>query len=93
MKDPKTFFMRTYGCQMNENDTEVMCGMLEKRGLIRTEDESGADLLLYNTCSIRDLAERKVMGKLGKLGRITWGIAAHVIEFTLQVSGGCFRLA
>lgn len=70
MKDPKTFFMRTYGCQMNENDTEVMCGMLEKRGLTRTEDEAGADLLLYNTCSIRDLAERKVMGKLGKLGRL-----------------------
>ena len=70
MKDVKTFFMRTYGCQMNENDTEVMCGMLEKRGLIRSEDESEADLLLYNTCSIRDLAERKVMGKLGKLGRL-----------------------
>lgn len=70
MKDVKTFFMRTYGCQMNENDTEVMCGMLEKRGLIRTDDESQADLLLYNTCSIRDLAERKVLGKLGKLGTL-----------------------
>ncbi|MCE5295183.1 MAG: tRNA (N6-isopentenyl adenosine(37)-C2)-methylthiotransferase MiaB [Chlamydiales bacterium] len=70
MKDVKTFFMRTYGCQMNENDTEVMCGMLEKRGLVRTADEAEADLLLYNTCSIRDLAERKVLGKLGKLGRL-----------------------
>lgn len=55
---------------MNENDTEVMVGMLEKRGLTRIEDESTADLLLYNTCSIRDLAERKVMGKLGKLGTL-----------------------
>ncbi|MBS0634286.1 MAG: tRNA (N6-isopentenyl adenosine(37)-C2)-methylthiotransferase MiaB [Verrucomicrobia bacterium] len=70
MKEAKTFFMRTYGCQMNENDTEVMVGMLEKRGLKRTDDESGADLLLFNTCSIRDLAERKVMGKLGKLGKL-----------------------
>lgn len=66
---PKTFFIRTYGCQMNELDSEIMVGKLESRGLIRIDDENAADLLLYNTCSIRDLAERKVMGKLGKLGR------------------------
>lgn len=66
---PKTFFIRTYGCQMNELDSEIMVGQLENRGLKRIDDESSADLLLYNTCSIRDLAERKVMGKLGKLGR------------------------
>ncbi|MCH9626647.1 MAG: tRNA-2-methylthio-N(6)-dimethylallyladenosine synthase [Chlamydiales bacterium] len=68
-KDPKTFYMRTYGCQMNELDTEVMAGILAKRGLTATEDENQADLLIFNTCSIRDLAERKVMGKLGQLGR------------------------
>lgn len=54
---------------MNELDSEIMVGQLENRGLTRIEDETTADLLLYNTCSIRDLAERKVMGKLGKLGR------------------------
>ena len=69
MKNPKTFYIRTYGCQMNELDTEIMVGLLENRGLTRIQDESTADLLIYNTCSIRDLAERKVMGKLGKLGR------------------------
>jgi tRNA-2-methylthio-N6-dimethylallyladenosine synthase len=69
MKEIKKFFVRTYGCQMNENDTEVMCGMLESRGLQRVLTEEEADLLVFNTCSIRDLAERKVMGKLGKLGR------------------------
>lgn len=69
MKQPKTFFVKTYGCQMNELDSEIMIGELSHRGLIRIEDESQADLLIYNTCSIRDLAERKVMGKLGKLGR------------------------
>lgn len=63
----KTFFIRTYGCQMNELDSEVMVGMLEKRGLRRTENERDADLLLFNTCSIRDLAERKVLGKIGQL--------------------------
>jgi len=65
----KTFFLRTYGCQMNELDSEIMVGALERRGLIRIEDEDSADLLIFNTCSIRDLAERKVMGKIGILGR------------------------
>ena len=54
---------------MNELDSELMVGQLLKRGLKRVYDEDGADLLIYNTCSIRDLAERKVMGKLGLLGR------------------------
>jgi len=65
----KTFFIRTYGCQMNELDSEIMVGALEKRGLKRVREEEDADLLLFNTCSIRDLAERKVMGKIGLLGR------------------------
>lgn len=69
MRKLNTFYIRTYGCQMNELDSEIMVGALEKRGLIRVEEEDNADLLLFNTCSIRDLAERKVMGKLGQLGR------------------------
>lgn len=69
MSNTKTFFVRTYGCQMNELDTELIVGILENRGLTRISDEEIADLLIYNTCSIRDLAERKVMGKLGQLGR------------------------
>lgn len=67
MAQPKTFFIRTYGCQMNENDTEVMAGVLRRRGLERTLDEHNADLLIFNTCSVRDLAERKAMGKIGLL--------------------------
>lgn len=69
MRQLDTFFIRTYGCQMNELDTEIMVGQLEKRGLSRIHEEQEADLLIFNTCSIRDLAERKVMGKLGQLGR------------------------
>ncbi len=70
MRDLKTFFIRTYGCQMNELDSEIMVGLLQARGLKRVEEENAADLLLYNTCAIRDLAERKVMGKLGQLGKL-----------------------
>jgi tRNA-2-methylthio-N6-dimethylallyladenosine synthase len=68
MQEPKTYFLRTYGCQMNELDSEVMCGMLERRGLTRVEEEEAADLLIFNTCWVRQLAARKVMGKLGQLG-------------------------
>jgi tRNA-2-methylthio-N6-dimethylallyladenosine synthase len=66
---PKTFFIRTYGCQMNELDSEIMSGQLVKKGLTPVEDEENADLVIFNTCAIRDLAERKVMGKLGLMGR------------------------
>ncbi len=69
MRMLKNFFIRTYGCQMNELDSEIMVGQLLKRGLTRTYEETDADLLIFNTCSIRDLAERKVMGKIGQLGR------------------------
>lgn len=68
MKQLKTFYIRTYGCQMNELDTEIMIGQLEQRGLVRTEEEDLADLLIFNTCSIRELAERKAIGKLAQLG-------------------------
>ena len=77
MRQLKTFFIRTYGCQMNELDSEIMIGQLENRGLVRCHDEHDADLLLFNTCSIRDLAERKVMGKLGQLGRTRQSQAHH----------------
>lgn len=69
MRQPKTFYVRTYGCQMNELDSEIMISQLENRGLLRSHDENQADLIIFNTCSIRDLAERKAMGKLGLLGR------------------------
>lgn len=68
MRQLNKFFLRTYGCQMNELDSEIMVGLLEKRGLQRTDQEDDADLLIFNTCSVRDLAERKVMGKIGQIG-------------------------
>lgn len=69
MRELKHFYIRTYGCQMNELDSEILAGQLEKRGLTQVFDEEEGDLLIFNTCSIRDLAERKVMGKIGQLGR------------------------
>lgn len=54
---------------MNELDSEIMVGLLKSRGLERIDDETAADLILLNTCSIRDLAERKALGKLGRLAK------------------------
>lgn len=85
MRQIKTYFIRTYGCQMNELDTELMAGQLQNRGLLAAPDEESADLLIFNTCSIRDLAERKVMGKLGRIGR---GTKRQMIGVT-----GCMAMA
>ncbi len=69
MRNCKTYMIRTYGCQMNELDSEIMTGQLHQKGLVEASSEAEADLILFNTCSIRDLAERKVLGKIGQLGR------------------------
>src|SRR6266446_1256218 len=64
------FFIKTYGCQMNERDSEEVAHSLLARGYERTETESDADVVLLNTCSVRDMADQKALGKMGMLGRI-----------------------
>ena len=56
------YFIKTFGCQMNENDSEIMAGTLEGLGLLPTSDYRQADVILVNTCSVRDTAERKAAG-------------------------------
>lgn len=58
------------GCQLNENDSEKLCGMLEKMGYTKTEKQNDADLALFNTCCVRENAEDKLFGKLGELKRL-----------------------
>ncbi len=60
----------TMGCQLNENDSEKICGMLEKMGYSKTEKFEEADIALFNTCCVRENAEDKLFGKLGELKRI-----------------------
>lgn len=67
---PVTYYLRTYGCQMNERDSEAVACLLEARGFVPVDTEAAADVLLYNTCSVRDQAERKVLGKLGILKKL-----------------------
>ncbi len=58
---------QTYGCQQNENDTERIRGMLSEAGYLFTDNEEIADLVIYNTCAVRENAEQKVFGRLGIL--------------------------
>jgi tRNA-2-methylthio-N6-dimethylallyladenosine synthase len=60
----KTFYIETFGCQMNAHDSEKVIGTLQHEGYTQVETEEAADLILYNTCSIRDKAEQKVFNRL-----------------------------
>lgn len=63
----KTWFLQTYGCQMNEHDSEMLISMLESMGYVRSLSEETADIIIYNTCAVRENAELKVYGNLGHL--------------------------
>ena len=60
-------FIKTYGCQMNERDSEAVAFKLKERGYTIVDHEDGADIILLNTCSVRDQAEQKAIGKAGNL--------------------------
>jgi tRNA-2-methylthio-N6-dimethylallyladenosine synthase len=64
------FFIKTYGCQMNERDSEQVAHSLMARGYERVAKESEADVVLLNTCSVRDMADQKALGKMGMMGRM-----------------------
>src|ERR1035438_4586905 len=69
MASDKTFFIETFGCQMNAHDSEKVIGTLQHEGYRQVESEEDAGLILYNTCSIRDKAEQKVFHRLDEYKR------------------------
>jgi tRNA-2-methylthio-N6-dimethylallyladenosine synthase len=66
----QTYFVRTFGCQMNEHDSERIAGLLESDGMVPTANADEADLIVLNTCTIRENADTKLYGYLGSLKRI-----------------------
>jgi len=70
MPAEKTFYIETFGCQMNAHDSEKVIGTLVHQGYARVDHENEAGLILYNTCSIRDSAEQKVFHRLDKYKRM-----------------------
>ncbi len=63
----KNIYIRTFGCQMNLHDSEKMLGVLEKEGYCKTDNPYNADLIIFNTCSVRQKAEQKFYSELGRL--------------------------
>ena len=63
----KFYHIKTYGCQMNEHDSEAIAGILEQLGYASTTDETMSDVIILNTCAIRENAENRVFGELGRL--------------------------
>ena len=71
MTEPaRTYFVRTFGCQMNEHDSERIAGLLEADGLVAAASAEEADVVVLNTCTIRENADNKLYGHLGHLKSI-----------------------
>ena len=81
-KDLKYYIM-TMGCQLNENDSEKIAGMLEKMNYIKTDNMKDADIVLFNTCCVRENAEEKLFGKVGEVKK------QKEEKGTLIAIGGC----
>ncbi len=81
----RTYHLTTFGCQMNEHDSERMKGMLESLGYSEVEGREAADLILFNTCSIREKADNRLVGHLGEAKRLKGEDPARVIGI-----GGCW---
>ena len=81
----KRYHVTTFGCQMNEHDSERMRGMLESLGYERAESRAGADLILFNTCSIRESADNRFIAHLGEAKRLKSEDPARVVGV-----GGCW---
>ncbi|HSK90031.1 MAG TPA: tRNA (N6-isopentenyl adenosine(37)-C2)-methylthiotransferase MiaB [Euzebyales bacterium] len=80
----RTYFIRTYGCQMNEHDSERAAGVLETMGYRPADDVESADLVLFNTCAIRENADQKLYGHLSQLKPLKLADPAKQV-----VVGGC----
>jgi len=83
-----TFFLETFGCQMNEHDSEKVAGLLLARGYRQVESPEAASLVLYNTCSIREKAAQKVFSRLGEFrGKPSEGKIIGVLGCVAQQEG------
>ena len=67
LMNARTYEIRTFGCQMNVHDSERLAGQLEGAGYVRAEDDSAPDLIVYNTCAVRENADNKLYGTLGQI--------------------------
>ncbi|HEX7105723.1 MAG TPA: tRNA (N6-isopentenyl adenosine(37)-C2)-methylthiotransferase MiaB [Acidothermaceae bacterium] len=81
---PRTYEVRTYGCQMNVHDSERIAGLLEKAGYVRAAADAAADVVVFNTCAVRENADNRLYGNLGHL------FSVKQVKPGMQIAvGGC----
>ncbi len=80
----RAYYIRTFGCQMNEHDSERIAGLLETDGMVPTDDPASADVVFINTCTIRENADNRLYGNLGQLKRLK-----DTNPDMLLIVGGC----
>lgn len=79
----KKYMIMTFGCQLNENDSEKIAGMVENLGYEKTDDLSKCDLVVFNTCCVRENAEERLFGKIGEIKKL------KEARGTIIAIGGC----
>ena len=79
----KKYYIKTYGCQANIRDEEIMSGYLEKAGFIKVQEGEQPDLVILNTCAVRENAEEKIYGEIGKYK----AESIHNPDFLLVIAG------
>ncbi len=82
-----TFYLETFGCQMNDHDSEKVAGLLMARGYTQVETPDAAGMILYNTCSIREKAAQKVFSRLGEYRERGGGKIIGVLGCVAQQEG------
>ena len=80
----RSYFIRTFGCQMNEHDSERIAGLFEQDGMVRAAEMAAADVVYINTCTIRENADNRMYGNLGQIKAIK-----DLNPDMLLVVGGC----
>ncbi len=95
---PKSYFIKTYGCQQNVNDSEILAGILESMGYSEAQNPEDADIILVNTCTVRQRAENKAYGFIGGLKKLKSGDErremrdekkSHLTPHTSRLIGVC----
>ena len=86
MNRHKTYHITTFGCQMNEHDSETMAGMLEELGFSESPERDSADVVLINTCSVRENADKRFFGTLGQLKKIKKRLRHFYLRVDMKMS-------
>ena len=88
----RKLFIETYGCQMNVGDTEIVVSLMQREGYVYTDRIGEADVILINTCSIRDNAEQRIWGRLAEMKRYRRANPGLVVDLSYHLQPTKLRM-